>query len=53
MIDTDHSHEEAYFIKTVFYALIYNVVTELTVRLNTVKKLAENFNFFMEISHNV
>ena len=34
--------EEAYFIKTVFYVFIDNVITGLTARFNAVKKLAKN-----------
>ena len=53
MNDTDDSPQEAYFRKTVFYVLIDNVVTGLTVRFNAVKKLVENVDFCLEISHNV
>ena len=45
MTDTDALPEEAYFIKTVFYVLIDNVVAGLTLHFNAVKWLAENFDF--------
>ena len=44
--DTADSPEEAYLKKTAFYVLIENVVTGLTVRSNTAKKLSENVDFF-------
>ena len=45
MKNTDDFLEDSYFGKTVFYVLIDNVVTRLTVRFNAVKKLVENFDF--------
>ena len=50
MNDTDDYPEEAYFRKTVFYVLIDNVVTGLTVRFNAVRMLAEHFDFCGDIS---
>ena len=44
MNETDNSPEMAYFIKTVYYILVVNVVTGLTVRFNAVKNMAENFD---------
>ena len=43
MSDTDDSPEESYF-ERLFFVLIDNVVTGLTVRFNAVKKLAGNFD---------
>ena len=53
MNDTDDYPEEAYLRKTVFYVLIDNVVSGLTMRYNAVRKFAEKFDFFAEISNNV
>ena len=50
---TDDSTEEAYFMKIALCAWIDNIVTGLTVRFNAAKKLAGNFDFFVEISNNV
>ena len=53
MNEAGHSTEEAYFRKTVLYALIDSVVTGLSIRFNAVKKLAEIFYLWVEIFHNV
>ena len=45
MTDTDDLPEMAYFRKNVFYVLIDNVIAGLTLRFNSVKRLAENFDF--------
>ena len=45
MNDTGDSPEEAYFRKTVFYVLIDDALTGLSVRFNAVMKLAEIFIF--------
>ena len=48
MNDTDDSTEKIYSRKALFYVLIDNVFTGITVRFSAVKKLVEDIDFLLK-----